>query len=197
MSGRTRPQLILIAAVFALVGLAAGVAIERTWLDPEPTDDSAPTGRADEFLERALEGTAQEVAGDARQVAQARRKIEHIVFMIKENRTFDTLFGRFPGAEGTTTGQICSGKTVRLTRAEDSVPGPVHSFDEALRAINGGRMNCFDELHAGKDREAYVQYHEEDIPNYWAYARHYALADHFFSSIYGPTGPEHLWTISG
>ncbi len=197
MSGRTNPQLILIAIVFALLGLAAGVAVERIWLDSEPTEEAAPTGEADEFLERALEGTRKDVAESTRQVSLARENIEHIVFMIKENRTFDTLFGRFPGAEGTTTGEICNGKTIPLPRASDRVPGPVHSFDEALRAMNGGRMNCFDQLHAGKDLEAYVQYREEDIPNYWAYARHYALADRFFSSIYGPTGPEHLWTISG
>ncbi|HXF35826.1 MAG TPA: alkaline phosphatase family protein, partial [Actinomycetota bacterium] len=30
--------------------------------------------------------------------------IEHIVFMIKENRTFDHYFGRYPGAEGATEG---------------------------------------------------------------------------------------------
>ena len=37
---------------------------------------------------------------------------------------------------------------------------------------------------------------EDQIPNYWAYARHYTLSDRFFSSIYGPTGMEHLWTFA-
>ena len=32
------------------------------------------------------------------QVALARSHIKHVIFLIKENRTFDTLFGRFPGA---------------------------------------------------------------------------------------------------
>src|SRR5690348_8589622 len=29
--------------------------------------------------------------------------IKHVVFIVKENRTFDNLFGRYPGADGTTT----------------------------------------------------------------------------------------------
>src|ERR1035437_6633703 len=28
--------------------------------------------------------------------------IEHVIFIVKENRTFDNYFGRFPGADGAT-----------------------------------------------------------------------------------------------
>jgi phospholipase C len=122
-------------------------------------------------------------------VTAARRKIEHIVFVIKENRTFDHLFGRFPGANGVTDGETCNGKTIPLERAEDSTPDAGHSFLDGFIAINGGEMNCFERL-------GYNQYLEEDIPNYWAYARAFVLADNFFSSIYGPTGVEHLWTFA-
>ena len=34
------------------------------------------------------------------------------------------------------------------------------------------------------------------IPNYWAYADRFVLADHFFTSMYGPTFPEHLYTVA-
>ena len=30
--------------------------------------------------------------------------IKHVIFLVKENRTFDQLYGLFPGANGTTTG---------------------------------------------------------------------------------------------
>ena len=43
-----------------------------------------------------------------------RSKIQHVVFLIKENRTFDHYFGTFPGADGTTTGLISSGQRVTL-----------------------------------------------------------------------------------
>jgi phospholipase C len=126
---------------------------------------------------------------DPTTLSAARREIEHIVFVIKENRTFDHLFGRFPGADGATEGITCRGETVPLERADDQTPDAPHGFLDGIRAINGGRMNCF-------EPPGYNQYHEEDIPNYWAYAREFVLADNFFSSVYGPTGIEHLWTFA-
>ncbi len=125
----------------------------------------------------------------------ARHKIRHVVYLIKENRTFDHMFGRFPGADGATEGVTCDGTVVPLARAPDDAPGPDHSFQAGLLAINGGQMNCFSELFGGANLEAYVQYRPEQIPNYWAYAKAYVLADHFFSSTYGPTGIEHLFTV--
>jgi phospholipase C len=175
--------------------LALGVVVGRWWAEHATSSSARP--KASRFLERALGGRAGESQAAGARVRAARRKIEHIVFVVKENRTFDHYFGRFPGAEGARRGKTCDGDTVRLRRAADSIPGPVHSFDQALEAINGGRMNCFDRLYEGRDLESYVQYRKDQIPRYWAYARRYVLADHFFSSMYGPTGPEHLWTISG
>jgi phospholipase C len=84
---------------------------------------------------------------------------------------------------------------VPLTRASDDTPGPNHSFQGGLRAINGGRMNCFDALDGGEQLQSYVQFRPEDIPAYWSYGRNYVLADRFFSSTYGPTGIEHLFTV--
>jgi phospholipase C len=127
----------------------------------------------------------------------ARGKIKHVIFLMKENRTFDHMFGRFPGAEGVTHGLLCDGSKVRLRSAPDHAGSPLHSFNAGLIAINGGRMNCFDRLPDGRELEGYVQYRPEDIPNYWSYAKHFALADQFFSSLYGPTTVEHLWALSG
>ncbi len=44
------------------------------------------------------------------------QKIKHIVFLIKENRSFDTYFGTFPGADGATLGRTSHGKVVQLSR---------------------------------------------------------------------------------
>jgi phospholipase C len=122
-------------------------------------------------------------------VEQARSKIDHVVFVIKENRTFDNYFGRFPGADGATTGVTCDGSTVPLVRAPDRGFAAGHSFTDGVRVIDGGKMDCFDDV-------GYSQFREHQIPNYWAYARTFTLSDRFFSSIYGPTGIEHLWTFA-
>jgi phospholipase C len=41
---------------------------------------------------------------------------------------------------------------------------------------------------------AYMDFHE--IPNYWEYARKYTLCDMFFSSLMGPSEPNHLYTVA-
>src|SRR5919109_2278865 len=169
----------------------AGIAVAIAALAACPAAPTSPSGTPSGEPVQTVEPTPlpEPEATDAATIESARRSIEHIVFVIKENRTFDHLFGRFPGADGATQGRLCNGETVRLHRAEDSTPDVGHSFTDGFRAINGGRMNCF-------ERPAYNQYLEEDIPNYWAYAREFVLADNFFSSIYGPTGIEHLWTFA-
>ena len=130
-----------------------------------------------------------------RLVELAGRRIDHVVYLIKENRTFDHMYGRFPGADGARTGLTCDGREIPLVRASDDTPGPNHSFEGGLTAINGGRMNCFSELDGGEHLESYVQFRPDQIPAYWAYAEQYVLADRFFSSTYGPTGIEHLFTV--
>jgi phospholipase C len=166
-----------IAALCAAIALLVACAEARS-----PGQGTSPTPVAPDELPTP-EPTS------AAKLAQARDRIEHIVFVIKENRTFDHLFGRFPGADGATEGVTCQGETIPLARAEDQTLDAPHGFLDGIRAINGGDMNCF-------ERIGYNQYHEEDIPNYWAYAREFVLADRFFSSVYGPTGIEHLWTFA-
>ena len=132
----------------------------------------------------------------ARALRLARQRITHVIFIVKENRTFDTLFGRFPGADGATEGTTCDGTVVRLAKAHDDSPGATHSFLAGITAIDGGKMDCFDALDGGQNHRTYIQYHEAQIPNYWHYARSFTLADAFFSSSYGPTFVEHFWTVA-
>jgi phospholipase C len=194
-SSGLRPRHLGGLAVIVVVCLGVGFAVG--WLGRSKSASSAaPPSKAGRFLSRSLAGSGRDAAAVRHQVALARRRIKHVVFIVKENRTFDTYFGTFPGADGTTSGRTCKGKTVALRRAPDQTLGPVHSFDEALKAIDGGRMDCFDRLYQGAQLESYVQYQQDQIPSYWDYAKRFVLADHFFSSIYGPTGPEHMWTIS-
>src|SRR6185312_7723273 len=43
-------------------------------------------------------------------------KIQHVVILIQENRTFDNLFATFPHADGATHGKIHTGATVPLAK---------------------------------------------------------------------------------
>src|SRR2546422_8414005 len=170
----------------ALVAIVAiGLFIGRAAAQPGPTRSRRERGGAARFIHAA-------------QVRSAQQKIKHIVFLIKENRTFDSLFGTFPGADGATQGVTCKGSVVPLHRAADQAANIDHSFLAGVVAVDGGKMDCFDSLFGGRPPglAGYVQYHQDQIPNYWRYAQHFALADHFFSSVFGPSGVEHLWSFA-
>jgi phospholipase C len=126
--------------------------------------------------------------------------IKHVVFIIKENHSFDNIFARFPGADGTSEAKRGS-TLVPLGVTPDHVPFDIdHGENSAAKAVDKGRMDKFYTLggaiQSGHDYadSAYVR---GEIPNYWKYAQTYALADHFFSTIMGPSFPNHLVTIAG
>jgi phospholipase C len=122
--------------------------------------------------------------------------IKHVVFVIKENRTFDNLFGRFPGADGVTSG-MDRGIARPLTPALDRIPVDiVHCYECALQAWNEGKMDRFASVSAPADRYAYTQFGPKDLPAYWHWAKRFVLGDNFFASAQGPSFPNHLYTIA-
>jgi phospholipase C len=151
---------------------------------------------------RSIEPPARAAGGRPTAYPEAGRlpgriPIEHVVFVIKENRTFDHFFGRYPGADGATTGVTSDGRTVPLRPAADVMSHHIaHGFWSGLYAIDGGRMDGFDLLTGGAGLVGYTQFRRPQIPSYWRYADRFVLADRFFTSEYGPTFPEHLYTIA-
>jgi phospholipase C len=124
--------------------------------------------------------------------------IKHVIFLVKENRTFDNYFGKFPGANGATTGRTSDGGTVPLGPMPDKVsPDISHAWAAALTAYNDGGMNQFDLIQGAiGGTNNYVQASEADIPSYWKLAREFVLGDNFYSSLHGPSFPNHLYTIA-
>jgi len=131
-------------------------------------------------------------------------QIQHIVFFIKENRTFDNYFGQFPGANGATAGLTSTGATVPLLPAPDQEASDLCHYEQcALTGIDNGKMDMFDQMPAVSqdfpappNLRSYVQFSQSQIPNYWTYAGTFTLADNMFSSLWGPSFPNHLYTIA-
>jgi len=133
--------------------------------------------------------------------AQAANPIQHIVFIVKENRTFDSMFGRFPGANGATTYTDPTGATHPLNHQPDSLLKDIkHTPGAAHLAYDNGKMDKFSlisgAIQNGVD-EADSQFQQADIPNYWNYASTFTLADNDYSTILGPSFANHLNTIAG
>src|SRR5258708_7579862 len=178
---------------FALISCLIGAAI----VSP------ANTGRV-----QALEGTVQPTivpSPTAFVAAIPSGPIKHIVFFIKENRTFDNYFGTYPGANGATTATTADGQVVPLAHQKDQLPFDIdHSSQGAFMAYDNGKMDKFDKLSSGKKASAtgpyanlsLTQLRQSDIPNYWNYAQNYVLGDNMFSSLMGPSFPNHLYTVA-
>lgn len=132
--------------------------------------------------------------------------IKHIVFMVKENRTFDNYFGTFPGADGATSCTVSTGQTIPLGHTPDQVRDMGHFWGDATTAMDcNGQipqtclMDKFDLVQWGNINGDYMscsQYQQADLPNYWTYAQNFVLGDHMFSSVQGPTFPNHLYTVA-
>jgi phospholipase C len=121
--------------------------------------------------------------------------IQHVILIIKENHSFDSYFGTFPGANGATSGRTSNGQVVPLTHALDQpLENCGHTWVSTHTAVDGGKMDWFDRI--CPNLQAYVQYLQSDIPNYWTYANTYGLADNFFSSLEGPSFPNHIYFVA-
>jgi phospholipase C len=129
--------------------------------------------------------------------APGENPIKHVVFLVKENRSFDNFFGRYPGAEGATSGKTLEGKTIPLKVAKDVQARDLnHSFQAGLISIDGGKMDGYNHIGNGQYLAGYEAFTRQQMPHYWGYADRFVLADHFFTSMYGPTFPEHLYVIA-
>src|SRR5580700_2522988 len=133
------------------------------------------------------------------------QKIKHVVIVMQENRSFDSYFGTFPGADGIPMHDgapaVCvpdpsSGQCVRPYHdTEDANAGGPHGAKAADRDIDGGKMDGFIRVMIGakglggcptdnptcvaKGHEhAVMGYHTSaEIPNYWTYAKDFVLQD--------------------
>lgn len=133
--------------------------------------------------------------------AGACSQIKHIVIMVKENRTFDSMFGTFPHADGATTYIDLNGSRHSLGHEPDSLAYDIgHTIQDAKVADDSGKLDRFVQssgaIQKGQDVSD-AQFYQSDIPNYWTYARRFTLDDHFFSTIMGNSFANHLFTIGG
>jgi phospholipase C len=148
-----------------------------------------------------------------------------VIVIMEENRSFDSFFGTYPGADGIPrkhgvptvcvpngVGQ-CIKPFLDRNGADDS--GGRHGALAGRLDVHGGRMDGFIRITDGslirrcrRDRHSsacvhlrhpnVMSYHDGgQIPNYWAYARDFVLQDRMFEPNWGWSLPAHLWLVSG
>ncbi len=142
---------------------------------------------------------------------------------MQENRSFDSYFGTFAGADGfpmangTPTACVPDPATKTCVAPyvdhSDVNGGGPHGQANAAADINGGKMDGFiGQAQAGKstcvdptnpactpsgDPVDSMGYHTGlDIPNYWTYAKDFVLQDHLFEPNASWSLPSHLFMVS-
>jgi phospholipase C len=185
----TRRGRVVLAAMISVV-IAASVGAWAMMRSDERTDRLATPG--------IQQGAPSKGSSQPNRDPMPRRiPIEHVVFIVKENRSFDNYFGRYSGADGATRGETSTGEIVELSVATDVLkPDLGHLFSSGLTAVNGGQMNGFDRVFNGESLNGYSTFTRGGIPAYWAYADNFVLGDRMFSSMYGPSFPEHLYVVA-
>lgn len=166
-------------------------------------------------------------------------KIQHIIYIVQENHSFDNYFGTYPGTNGfppsisvplnpTEPGagsvipfRLDVNQPVNITG--DELPPGVsspdqlstvgssvqpfnlggesishdlsHAWSVAHQAWDNGKMDGFVPAEGSTLTMGY--YDRSELPYYWDYADHFVLDDNFFSSLMGPSFPNHLYIASG
>jgi phospholipase C len=151
-------------------------------------------------------------------------KIKHVIVIMQENRSFDSYFGTFPGAEGIPMAggvpTVCIPDPPGPCQAPyhdtaDVNGGGPHGEAAAEADAHGGAMDGFISQALGGERKSCtnpndpactqsaatavdaVGYHTQaEIPNYWAYAQDFALDDHMFEPVKSWSLPDHLYMVS-
>ena len=122
--------------------------------------------------------------------------IQHVVIIVKENRSFDHMFGKFPGVNGATSG-MCGSTNLALYSSPDAVAHDLgHERASSLLAIDNGKMDGFCQVASGGDNSSYQQFDSSTIPGYWALAKQSVIADSFFSSVSGASFPNHQYILA-
>jgi phospholipase C len=141
--------------------------------------------------------------------------VEHIVFMMQENRSFDHYFGTLRGVRGFGDPRpvtLPNGKDVWHQPDKNNPDGYVlpyhpgapnlglqfiqdlaHDWETTHGALNGGN---YDQWIPNKTNLTMAHLQRSDIPYHYALADAFTICDAYHCSLLGPTDPNryHMWT---
>jgi phospholipase C len=181
---------------------AAALAAESVW--------SAPTGWA-KLVNKAA---------SARPAGSDLGAIDHVVFLMMENRSYDNYFGAYPRGRGfddhrrrslgafaqaypAGTGTYPKQKLLPFHLDQQCQIDPTHDWGPQHLCWNHGKMDAWVKTHTmsryeGAGGTTVMGYYERnDLAFYYALADHFTLCDGYHCSVLGPTHPNRLMQMSG
>ena len=150
--------------------------------------------------------------------------VEHIVFLMMENRSYDHYFGaypkgrgfndhpakslgvfaqEFPGATGLSPPNVLLPFHLSSTGGYECTDDLTHDWGPQHLCWNGGKMDSYVKVHTSSTYEGangamtMGYYNRADLQFYYALADAFTLCDGYHASIIGPTHPNRLMANSG
>lgn len=134
-------------------------------------------------------------------------KIQHIVFIVQENRSFDNLFQGYPGADTASSGKNSKGETIPLQPASLTDRYQIdHSAQAMFEACDGTgkipgthcKMDGFnlEQSVFGPSNPQYVYVPHNESRPYFEMAHHGVLADRMFQSQLDESFVAHQYVIA-
>jgi phospholipase C len=187
---------------------------------PALSAGSSPPSKPATYSERVTGGPTGHYV-----VAAGIHKIKHVIIIEQENRSFDSYFGTYPGADGIPMSNgkpsVCvpmpsGGCQEPYHDTADVNGGGPHGERNAKLDVDGGKMDGFiteatnakkgcglnvtadDPECSNSSTPDVMGYHTAaEIPNYWTYAKDFVLDDHMFEPVASWSLPDHLYLVSG
>jgi phospholipase C len=140
--------------------------------------------------------------------------IKHVVIIVQENRTFDNIFGGYPGSDSKKIGdevpelsnprepnsapQLIKLQTTTFVAEKQDLP---HGWAPAIVDWNQGKMDGFNFYPAASPSDApgnlaYAILVKSQVGPYWQMANQYVLLDHMFPTMFGGSFTGHLDLIA-
>jgi len=145
--------------------------------------------------------------------------VEHVVFLMQENRSFDHYYGSMKGVRGfdDTTNRGAFTQTWPGGQNPTLLPFHMntksqqaectydldHSWPAEHASWNSGAMDHFVSTHTSAEYEGALgintmgYYKKADLPFYYDLAEKFTICDNYFCSVLGPTHPNRLMQMSG
>jgi len=128
-------------------------------------------------------------------------KIQHVIFVIQENRSFNYLFMGFPGATTQNYGYDQSGKKIPLhAQTLAGIWDIDHSSTAFLTAYDDGKLDGWNSEQtcctSAPKNFAYAYAPRHEVLPYWEMAKSYVLADNMFQSNLDGSYVAHQYAIA-
>jgi phospholipase C len=183
-------------------------------------------GGAAALLLAACGGTTASRAAAVKPAGSDLGAIEHVVFLMQENRSFDHYYGSRPGVRGFDdhpTGDLQNFAQPWPSNTSINPVGALlpfhldtaktlaectfdlsHAWTAQHQCWNHGKMDAFVTTHTMPQYEGPINgvitmgyYTRQDLPFYYALADAFTLCDGYHCSVLGPTHPNRVFWMSG